>query len=70
MLIGQQSYRTKEEAQRFRQLTYTCLQTIMTRTGETLDFPTKPCPAGIMTNVRFPTYVLSHSPDLIHGAPH
>ncbi|KAK0724226.1 hypothetical protein B0H67DRAFT_640788 [Lasiosphaeris hirsuta] len=55
MLIGQQGYRTKEEAQRFRQLTYTCLQTIMTRTGETLDMPKSPCPAGIMTNVRFPT---------------
>lgn len=27
----------------------------MTRTGETLDFPKQPCPAGIMVNVRFPT---------------
>lgn len=27
----------------------------MTRTGETLAFPKKPCPAGIMVNVRFPT---------------
>jgi hypothetical protein len=26
-----------------------------TRTGETLDFPKKPCPAGVMVNVRFPT---------------
>jgi hypothetical protein len=55
MLIGQQSYRTRAEASRFRQLTYTCLQNAMTRTGETLDMPTKPCPAGIMANVRFPT---------------
>ncbi|KAH6661287.1 hypothetical protein BKA67DRAFT_642260 [Truncatella angustata] len=38
-----------------RQLTYTCLQDPMTRTGETKDMPTKPCPAGIMANVRFPT---------------
>ncbi|KAK4038600.1 hypothetical protein C8A01DRAFT_47800 [Parachaetomium inaequale] len=55
MLIGQQSYRTRAEASHFRQLTYTCLQNAMTRTGETLDMPTKPCPAGIMANVRFPT---------------
>jgi hypothetical protein len=27
----------------------------MTRTGETLDFPKRPCKAGIMVNVRFPT---------------
>jgi hypothetical protein len=26
-----------------------------TRTDETLDFPKKPCPSGIMVNVRFPT---------------
>ncbi|KAK0648956.1 hypothetical protein B0T16DRAFT_456407 [Cercophora newfieldiana] len=55
MLTGSQASRTREEAQRFRQLTYTCLQNIMTRTGETLDFPAKPCPAGIMVNARFPT---------------
>ncbi|KXX73392.1 hypothetical protein MMYC01_210351, partial [Madurella mycetomatis] len=55
MLIGQQHYRTREEASRFRQLTYTCLQNILTRTGETLDMPKRPCPAGIMSNVRFPT---------------
>ncbi|KAK3376845.1 hypothetical protein B0T24DRAFT_550776, partial [Lasiosphaeria ovina] len=55
MLTGQQQYRTKAEAQQFRQLTYTCLANIMTRTGETLDFPTKPCAAGIMANLRFPT---------------
>lgn len=55
MLIGQQSARTRAEASRFRQLTYTCLQTPLTRTGETLDMPTRPCPAGIMANVRFPT---------------
>ncbi|GAB1317450.1 hypothetical protein MFIFM68171_07660 [Madurella fahalii] len=55
MLIGQQHYRTREEASRFRQLTYTCLQNMLTRTGETLDMPKQPCPAGIMSNVRFPT---------------
>ncbi|KAK3314359.1 hypothetical protein B0H66DRAFT_607586 [Apodospora peruviana] len=55
MLIGQQNYRTKAEAQKFRQLTYTCLKDPMTRSGETMDMPTAPCKAGIMANVRFPT---------------
>ncbi|KEZ45896.1 hypothetical protein SAPIO_CDS1272 [Scedosporium apiospermum] len=55
MLVGDANYRTKEEAQRFRQLTYTCLTSPGTRSGETLEFPNKPCPYGIMVNVRFPT---------------
>ncbi|KAI2607733.1 uncharacterized protein GGS25DRAFT_523258 [Hypoxylon fragiforme] len=55
MITGDPTIRTQEEAQRFRQLTYTCLQDPMTRTGETLDMPKKPCPAGIMANLRFPT---------------
>ncbi|KAI1303489.1 hypothetical protein F5Y03DRAFT_407236 [Xylaria venustula] len=38
-----------------RQLTYTCLQDPLTRTGETAYFPKQPCPAGILANVRFPT---------------
>lgn len=54
-LTGNPAYRTEEEARRFRQLTYTCLENILTRTGETLDFPKRPCKAGIMVNVRFPT---------------
>ncbi|KAF2017314.1 hypothetical protein BU24DRAFT_344681 [Aaosphaeria arxii CBS 175.79] len=55
MIVGNPSYRTEAEAKKFRQLTYTCLQNMNTRTGETLDFPKKACPAGIMVNVRFPT---------------
>ncbi|KAM7210483.1 protein of unknown function (DUF1996) domain containing protein [Rhypophila decipiens] len=35
-------------------LRYTCLQDIMTRGSETYDFPTKPCPAGIMAIHHFP----------------
>jgi len=54
-LVGEAAYRTKGEARRFRQLTYTCLETMGTRFPETLDFPKKPCPAGIMVNARFPT---------------
>lgn len=35
-------------------ITYTCLQTIMTRGAETAAFPTKACPAGIMAIHHFP----------------
>lgn len=35
-------------------LRYTCLQTILTRGFETPDFPSKPCPAGIMAIHHFP----------------
>lgn len=55
MLIGDAAYRTREEASRFRQITYTCLQDLYTRYPETMDFPKEPCPGGIMSNVRFPT---------------
>ncbi|KAK6821337.1 hypothetical protein PG987_015737 [Apiospora arundinis] len=39
----------------FKPLTYTCLQDMSTRWPETKYLPTKPCPAGVMSNVRFPT---------------
>ncbi|KAM7186217.1 protein of unknown function (DUF1996) domain containing protein [Naviculisporaceae sp. PSN 640] len=54
-LVGEANYRTKKDAQRFRQLTYTCLETIGTRFPETMNLPDKPCKTGIMANVRFPT---------------
>ena len=59
MLTGDPAYTTAEEAKKFRQLTYTCLDTAGTRTGETVDFPARPCAQGIMVNVRFPTCVKS-----------
>jgi len=55
MLIGDVSYRSREEARDFRQLTYICMQNEGTREPETLEFPKQPCPAGIMINHRFPT---------------
>jgi hypothetical protein len=55
MLVGSALASTKPEADKFPQLTYTCLQDMNTRFPETKDFPQKPCPAGIMVNVRFPT---------------
>lgn len=55
MLIGDVSYRNRDQARDFRQLTYTCMQNEGTRAPESLDFPDKPCPVGIMANHRFPT---------------
>jgi K+-transporting ATPase A subunit len=55
LCIENPTYRTKSEASRFRQLTYTCLETMKTHTNETVDFPIRPCKVGFMVNVRFPT---------------
>ncbi|KAI0395143.1 hypothetical protein F5Y17DRAFT_474835 [Xylariaceae sp. FL0594] len=55
MLVGDPTYRSREESRKWRQLTYTCMQDASTRAPETVDFPTKPCPYGIMANHRFPT---------------
>ncbi|EMR72711.1 hypothetical protein MGN70_001290 [Eutypa lata] len=55
MFIGDVNARSREDLERFRQLTYTCLETLETRDPQTVDFPTEPCPMGIMTALRFPT---------------
>ncbi|CAK7226525.1 hypothetical protein SCUCBS95973_006229 [Sporothrix curviconia] len=55
MLVGDASFSTRAQTSKYRQLTYTCLQQRSTRSPETLGFPDKPCPAGIMANIRFPT---------------
>ncbi|KFY04057.1 hypothetical protein V490_00001 [Pseudogymnoascus sp. VKM F-3557] len=55
MVVGNPMWRTAAEASGNRQLTFTCLQDTSTRTGETTSMPVDPCPAGIMSNVRFPT---------------
>ncbi|KFZ15479.1 hypothetical protein V501_02673 [Pseudogymnoascus sp. VKM F-4519 (FW-2642)] len=55
MVVGSPMYRTAAESSKNRQLTFTCLQDASTRTGETTNMPVVPCPAGIMSNVRFPT---------------
>ncbi|KAG4217417.1 hypothetical protein PC116_g34102 [Phytophthora cactorum] len=47
--------RTAEKANKYKQVTYTCLQDMTTRFPETKNLPNKPCPAGIMANIRFPT---------------
>jgi len=55
MFIGDVAARTLPEAARFRQLTYTCLDTFVTRSPELIAFPKRRCKEGIMTSLRFPT---------------
>lgn len=55
MFIGDIAARTLAEAARFRQLTYTCLDTFNQRSPETMAFPSRKCKEGIMTTLRFPT---------------
>lgn len=55
MIVGNPTFRTAQQASIYRQLTFTCLQTPDDRTDETQAMPTKPCPAGILANIRFPT---------------
>ncbi len=55
MLVGDSSFHSREQARKFRQLTYTCMETQASRNPETLDFPKQPCKVGIMANHRFPT---------------
>ncbi|KAF8853748.1 hypothetical protein BDZ45DRAFT_706841 [Acephala macrosclerotiorum] len=56
MLTGDANARTLAQVTQFRQITYTCLQNANTRSGGMVTFPTKPCPAGIMSNIRFPAF--------------
>jgi hypothetical protein len=55
MLIGDATFQTREQARKYRQLTYTCMENSGTRAPETIDFPKGPCRVGIMVNHRFPT---------------
>ncbi|GAB1315370.1 hypothetical protein MFIFM68171_05580 [Madurella fahalii] len=55
MFVGDINARTLTEAARFRQLTYVCMDTWVTRAPETMAFPTRRCKEGIMTSIRFPT---------------
>jgi hypothetical protein len=41
-------------------LAYTCLENILTRGYETPDFPTRPCPAGIMGKLPLSTSKATH----------
>jgi hypothetical protein len=55
MLIGDVNNKDRAGAREYRQMSYICMQNEGTRAPEYIDFPTTPCPAGIMANQRFPT---------------
>ncbi|KAK0108199.1 hypothetical protein ONS95_003021 [Cadophora gregata] len=55
MFIGDVQAHSLADAARFRQLTYTCLDTMASREHESLAFPNRICAAGIMASLRFPT---------------
>jgi hypothetical protein len=46
MFIGDILARSLSEASRFRQLTYTCLDTFNTRSPEMMAFPARKCAEG------------------------
>jgi hypothetical protein len=46
MFVGDVNARSLEEAARFRQLTYTCLDTFNQRAPEMMAFPTRKCAEG------------------------
>ncbi|KAF2750512.1 hypothetical protein M011DRAFT_456379 [Sporormia fimetaria CBS 119925] len=54
MTVGNPATDSLDAARSNRGLRYTCLQDILTRGSETADFPTQPCPAGIMAIHHFP----------------
>ncbi|KAK3317912.1 hypothetical protein B0H66DRAFT_475726 [Apodospora peruviana] len=55
MLVGDATIRTREQARKFRQLTYICMESQASRAPEYIGFPPKPCAGGIMANHLFPT---------------
>jgi hypothetical protein len=55
MLVGDAGFRDRDQAKKYRQLTYTCMENQGSRTPESVEFPKTPCKLGIMANHRFPT---------------
>jgi hypothetical protein len=55
MLVGDVSFRDRNQSRAFRQLSYTCMDSQASRSPETVGFPDGPCKLGIMANHRFPT---------------
>ncbi|KAI1406361.1 hypothetical protein F4819DRAFT_244825 [Hypoxylon fuscum] len=54
MTVGSPSTGTLDEAKGHIGLRYNCLQTLINRGAEMVDFPDKPCPAGIFAVHHFP----------------
>ncbi|KAF3012661.1 hypothetical protein E8E14_011237 [Neopestalotiopsis sp. 37M] len=54
MTVGSPTTTTEAQAKGHIGLRYNCLQTLLNRGPEMVDFPTKPCPAGIFAVHHFP----------------
>ncbi|KAI5860456.1 hypothetical protein GGS23DRAFT_581477 [Durotheca rogersii] len=54
MTVGSPTTNSLEQAQRHIGLRYNCLQTLINRGAEMVDFPDRPCPAGIFAVHHFP----------------
>ncbi|KAJ3570170.1 hypothetical protein NPX13_g5819 [Xylaria arbuscula] len=54
MTVGSPTTSTLDQAKGHIGLRYNCLQTLLNRGPEMVDFPTKPCPAGIFAVHHFP----------------
>ncbi|ETS86372.1 hypothetical protein PFICI_00200 [Pestalotiopsis fici W106-1] len=54
MTVGSPTTTTEAQAKGHVGLRYNCLQTLLNRGPEMVDFPTKPCPAGIFAVHHFP----------------
>jgi len=55
MILGNPDASTLAESRNTGQVTYICLETLMTRAPMIKEFPKTPCKAGIMVNLFFPT---------------
>lgn len=55
MIVGNPKARNRAEASKSGQLTYICLENLMTRAPMIREFPKTPCKSGIMVNLFFPT---------------
>jgi hypothetical protein len=55
MIVGDASITDRDRARKYRQLSYTCMDTQASRSPETIVFPKTACKLGIMANHRFPT---------------
>jgi hypothetical protein len=54
MTVGSPTTTDPNEAKSNVGLRYNCLQTLLNRGRELVDFPDKPCPAGIFAVQHFP----------------
>lgn len=60
MTVGSPTTDTLDAAKGHIGLRYNCLQTLINRGPEMVDFPDKPCPAGIFAVHHFPSSVIAH----------